>query len=377
MKIFVALLLFILPAFLSSQSQPLNDAVRTAIAHSNAPKDVGEFTQAVHLTPINQDSTLVCWSFATLSFIESEMNRIGKEPVRLAVMYPVYNVFIEKASLFVNSKGKSRFAAGDLFTGAWETILKYGCVPQDTYPGKSVECSTYNQSRLYDELDLLMKKVSSEKRWDVQSVLTSVKNILEKHIGTPPTEFSYKGKKYTPVTFRDEVVNLPWNNYIKVMSFLYAPFNLFSDLRVPDNWVHDSTYFNVPIDVFYNGLREAVTKGYTAAVDADISEAAYRTGLGIAVIPGYDIPAKAISQEAREYRFFTELTTDDHLMHVVGIKSGEGNDWFLVKDSWRTSWNSNHPGYLFMDASYTKLKILAYLIHRDGVPQILQIVKGL
>jgi bleomycin hydrolase len=199
-----------------------------------------------------------------------------------------------------------------------------------------------------------------------------VKQILNKHLGEPPAEFEYRGKKYTPVTFAKEIVRLPWDKYVKVMSFQYAPFYANAKLKVLDNWTGDSSFYNVPLSVWYQSMKNGVDAGYSFAFDADITEPGYRLGSGAVIVPDYDIPLEAITQEAREFRYSTGATDDDHLMQAVGWKHVNGSDWFLVKDSWRTAWQSNHPGYLFMDESYMKLKVLAYLVHRDAVPGILK-----
>jgi bleomycin hydrolase len=165
-------------------------------------------------------------------------------------------------------------------------------------------------------------------------------------------------------------VKLPWNDYLLVTSFTYAPFKTFVRLNVPDNWSKDSTYFNVPLDLFYSALKQAVTGGYSAAIDADITEPSYELTKQYAFIPDVDTPAELISQGSREFRFSTGATTDDHLLHVIGFKSFGNEDWFLVKDSWRTAFQGNLSGYFFFHESYVKLKVLAYLVHRDGVPSI-------
>jgi bleomycin hydrolase len=43
-------------------------------------------------------------------------------------------------------------------------------------------------------------------------------------------------------------------------------------------------------------------------------------------------------------------------------------DWFLVKDPLPTAWEGKHHGYAFFHESYVKLKVLAFLVHRDGIP---------
>jgi bleomycin hydrolase len=354
---------FLLPVI----AQPLDNAIRKEIENQAKPVSINEFVAVPHLSPINQDTTSVCWSFATTSFIESEMMRLGLDTVRLAVMFPVYNIFLEKAKRFIATRGASRFAAGDLYFGVWETVRKYGVVPQSVYRGSTCSWETRNHDSLYAQLENLMRKIKEDKAWDEEEALSKVRQILDQHLGTPPASFEYKGKKYTPRTFADEVVRLPWDRYVKITSFLYAPFHSRAEMRVPDNWMHDSTFFNVPLDAWYRGIKEALGKGYTLAIDADISEPSYRLGLGAVIVPACDLPVNALTQESREFRFSNGSTEDDHLLHIVGFKSVEDKDWFLIKDSWRTAWKSSHPGYVFFDESYMKLKVLSYLVHEDAV----------
>ncbi|MBD3224043.1 MAG: peptidase C1, partial [Caldithrix sp.] len=92
----------------------------------------------------------------------------------------------------------------------------------------------------------------------------------------------------------------------------------------------------------------------------------------VAFVPAFDIPSDDIDQAAREFRFNNGSTTDDHLMHIVGYADSGGEDWFLVKDSWRTAWDGQFSGYYFFHEDYIKLKVLAYMVHRDGVPNIKQ-----
>jgi bleomycin hydrolase len=366
--------------YMTSQATMGQDAMKDALKKNleaiDRPKSIDDFKPAFHLTPINQDTTLICWSFATSSFIETEMERYGMEPVRLSVVFPVYNVFQEKAKRFIATKGKSRFAPGDLFAGVLDIIQEYGVIPASAYRGRTNPDETYNHSALYAELDKLMNNVRKNAQWDENTVLPEVRKILDKHLGAPPKEFTYKGQTYTPASYLKGVVRLPWKDYVLVTSFLYAPFNTFIELRVPDNWKHTTNYFNVPLEVFSRSLKEAVGKGYSVAFDADISEPSYEVTREYAFIPDFDIPRGAITPEAREYRFNNGSTTDDHLMHIVDYKKFGSEDWFLVKDSWRTAFQNNHQGYFFFHDSYLRLKALAFLVHRDGIPEIAKLLTG-
>ncbi len=370
MQHYIPCLLFIVVCTTTIYGQSLNDTTAAYIAHYPKPGKVEDFHPVFHFSPINQDTTLICWSFATTSFIESEMKRLGIEPIRLSVIYPVYYTFIEKTRRFIATHGTSRFNAGDLFTGVFTTVQKYGAVPASAYSGQTRSSLTYNHNSMYEELNGLMEKVKTDSLWDEAMVLPSVREILDRHLGAPPQEFIYNGIHYTPKSFCSEVVRLPWDEYMKVQSFMYAPYFQYSQLRVPDNWTLDSTYYNVPLDLFYQSITNAIANGYSLAFDADNSEPEYEYGKGAVVVPEWDIPQHNITPEARQFRFDNNSTTDDHLMHIIGYVRNGNDDWFLVKDSWRTAYQGSHSGYLFVHGSYIKLKALSFMIHRSAIPDI-------
>jgi bleomycin hydrolase len=145
-----------------------------------------------------------------------------------------------------------------------------------------------------------------------------------------------------------------------------------AEYAVPDNWWHGKEYVNVPLDDFIGAIRAAVRGGFSVVVAGDMSEPGYSIGPpGIAVVPTWDIPGAYIDAAARELRFQNGSTTDDHGLHVVGVTRHGGKDWFLVKDSWSSSWNNDHPGYYFFREDYVKLKMLAFLVHKDAVKTLL------
>jgi bleomycin hydrolase len=259
------------------------------------------------------------------------MQRLGMEPLRLSVFYPVYYTFVEKAKQYVHTRGQARFGPGDLFSGVLDTIKAHGTMPAALYEGKRAVVPT-NQAALYRELEQYLSSVKTASDWHEERVLKRVKAILHKHLGTPPLTFTYNGKSFSPTSFVKEVVKLPWHEYTIITSFQYAPFYQFIELRVPDNWQHHNNYFNVPLEVFYPALKDAVSQGYSAAVNVDISEPSFELTQDLAIIPDFDIPAAAISQEAREFRFTNGSTTDDHLVQMVAYQKFGDADWFLVKD---------------------------------------------
>ena len=350
-----------------------NDVIAQNAAEDIAytlPQDIIEMRPRFHFDPVNQDTTNACWSYSTLSFIESELQRINGQSVKLAVMFPVYYGLIEKAKRFVETRGESRFKPGDLFTTVIEVIQTYGIVPEEAFRGQVVMRPTRNHNQMENDIEVFKKRIIEEDLWDKSKVVAELKALMDKYLGAPPSSFSFRGETYTPLTFAEKYVNLPWDEYLLITSFGYASFNSFTVLKVPDNWRNIDRYFNVSLDEFYSSMKTALTNGYSLAIDGDIKEPGRIGPQDVCIIPDYDIPGSYINQQARDYRFHMGATEDDHLMHIVGFGEIDGEDWFLVKDSWRDAYEGIHKGYFFYHGDYAKLKILAFMVHKDGVPSI-------
>ncbi|MDE5611378.1 MAG: aminopeptidase, partial [Odoribacter sp.] len=60
----------------------------------------------------SQDRAGTCWSWSTISFLESEMMRMGKDSVSLSPMYIVWNTYHGKADKYVRLNGHMNFAQG-------------------------------------------------------------------------------------------------------------------------------------------------------------------------------------------------------------------------------------------------------------------------
>ncbi|MBK6284230.1 MAG: hypothetical protein IPF54_17735 [Draconibacterium sp.] len=74
-----------------------------------------EFTiekEIKHLPVISQGGTGTCWSFATTSFIESEIIRKGFAETDLSEMYFVYYGYINKTKQFLMYQGNNNFGQG-------------------------------------------------------------------------------------------------------------------------------------------------------------------------------------------------------------------------------------------------------------------------
>ena len=207
--------------------------------------------------------------------------------------------------------------------------------------------------------------------WDEEKVVAYVRSILDNCMGPPPVEFSFEGGSYTPRTFLDDLLKLDMDDFVNCISSLKEPFGRYVLLEVPDNWRRSKAYLNLPLDEFYRVLKEAVRDGYTLSLGGDVSDPGLDGYEDAAIIPSWDIPHAYIDQGSREFRIFNKTTTDDHGVHLVGYLSHESRDWFLIKDSNRSSRLGRYEGYYFYQGDYVKLKTLAFMVHKDRLRGLL------
>ncbi len=335
------------------------------------PTSLDEFKKAWHNPPTMQASTNTCWSFSATSFLESEIYRIHKKEIKLSEMFTVYYEYIDKATEFVKTRGKSYFSEGSEANALKRIYKNYGCVPLSAYPGKTADKTYHNHEKLIKELTSYLNFIKEKNIWDLEAVLSNIKSILNYYIGEPPTKFNYNGKTLTPKEFLQNEAKLVIDDYVDIMSLLEPGYYKQVEYDVPDNWWNDATYYNVPLDEYINALRNAVKNGYTVSIGGDVSEAGHYSYTDAAIVPTFDIPTQYIDEYARQFRFSNGTTTDDHGIHVVGYTEKDGIYWYLIKDSGSGAQNGKFKGYYFYREDYIKLKMMGFMVHKDAVKDIL------
>jgi bleomycin hydrolase len=335
------------------------------------PASPAVFKQAWHFPPVAQYLTGTCWSFSTTSFYESEIYRLTGRKVKLSEIWTVYWEYVEKMRRFVRERGDSLIDEGSEANALPRIWKQYGIVPEEAYPGVLSKDGRHDHSRLIAQLKELSVWVKANDIWDEGRVLALTRVILDRELGVPPERFAYEGREYTPQQFLAQVVKINLDDYAEFMSTLSLPFYTRGEYKVPDNWWHDASYYNVPLDEWYAALKHAVQQGYTVALGGDVSEPGYNGFENAAVVPTFDIPQAYIDQSARELRFANHTTEDDHGIHLVGWTSVDGRDWFLIKDSARSSRWGKFEGYYFYRDDYVRLKMLTFVVHKDAVRELL------
>jgi bleomycin hydrolase len=352
-------------------------------------KNVHQFTvlHNINTTSVkNQGKTGSCWSFATQSFLETELLRKGKGEYDLSEMYIVRNLYPVKAEKYIRYHGRTNFGQGgqahDVLM-AWE---RFGVVPEEEYPGRKSSNEKHNHSEMVAVLKSSMDAIINTKGKITDNWKKVCNSILDIYIGENPGSFEYNGEEYTAKSFADELGIKP-DDYVEITSYLRYPFYKKAVLEVPDNWTN-SEYYNVPMDDMMMIINNAIKNGYSIAWDGDTSEKTFYRKKGYAVIPILNqnedeeseklFPEKerTISQKMREETFDNFQTTDDHLMHLIGIaENQEGTRFYYTKNSWGTKYN--YHGYWYMSESFVKLKTIAIMVHKDAIPEDIKTKLGI
>ena len=325
-----------------------------------------KFTKVAHLdaTPVqSQGRTATCWSFSGLSFFESELIRKGnKNPAILSEMYVVRKSYENKADKYIRMDGKINFSEGGAFHDIPWVIKNYGIVPYDIYNGL-VGSESYDHAEFFEVLNGavqgLLKFGASSSNGISPNWKPAISGILDAYLGKDIKEFEFKGKKYTPQTYA-QAIGLNMDDYISLTSFTNHSLYSKCQLAIPDNYNWGDSY-NVNLNDLMTTVEFALSKGYTLAWGADVSEKGFSFKNGIALVPedpnsiqvvgkdnknfsdaGADKNANAflspvkelaITEEIRQKGYDQKTTTDDHGMHIVGLYTDQnGSKYLLVKN---------------------------------------------
>jgi bleomycin hydrolase len=380
----IALMLaIVLPAFgLRAQDKLVNSLKKKK---RDSSKQSFHFTTVIDLANTsvkNQGSSGTCWSYSTNSFLESEMIRMGKQPLDLSEIYTARCAYIEKGINYVRMHGAVSLGDGGEPHDVINMYRKYGAIPKLYYSGLNYG-TTYNKfGELSAVMEGILKAVVSNPNGQLTpNWLTAYTDAIDDYLGKVPATFDYNGKTYTPQTFAKEVVGINPDDYVEFGSETdHAPYSKFT-LLVPDNWAFGQVY-NLPLGDVTDIIDNALKSGYTVEWSADVSEKYFSWKNGVAYVPEKEFadmtpeerqtmfdgpkPELDITPEIREKAFDNYNTTDDHGMHIVGLaKDQNGKEYYIVKNSWGPS--NDYKGYLYVSKAYVRYKTTNFLLNKNAL----------
>lgn len=354
-NLFLSLLFFLVSTLLFSQKKPVNPS---------KPEEEFSFKPLVDLkatTVKNQARTSTCWCFATNSFIESELLRMGKGEYDLSEMFIIRYNYTDRLKDNYMRQGKGNTDEGGQSHDWMKIFNEKGIVPDEVYTGLNYGSTTHNHGELNSYLKAVAG-VAVERKNQSPQYLEVVESILDTYLGKAPDTFAWKGQNFTPKSFAGSLGINP-DDYIEITSFTHFPFYTQGVLEVPDNW-RNSRFYNVPVSEIIEIMDYALNNGYTVNWDGDTSEDTFTNRKGVATFPSANV-----TQEMRQTMFENFTTTDDHLMHITGIaKDQNGAKYYITKNSWGPESN-NFGGYLNMSEQYVRAKTIFIMVNKNSVPQ--------
>jgi bleomycin hydrolase len=324
-------------------------------------------------TPIEyQNLSGTCWAFAMTSLFESEIVRKTGKTIDLSEMYIVRNAYLQKSYAHIMRHGQTPLGEGAMNPDALSAIEEYGIMPQSVYTGLKKGDKLPDHTQLFKELQEILPKYAKKgiRQGNWQTEITAT---LDKNMGAAPAQFNYESQEFNPQSFKEKLGVKP-ADYVHITSFSHKPFYENMVLDVEWNYLN-KPFYNVPIDAFLDNFDHAIDKGFTVAVELDVSEKTYSGDYGIAVVPQNTTdsvsilynpsPEKEITQAYRQQEFENFHTINDHNQHIVGkVKDQTGKIYYIAKNSWQ-GWGRD--GFIYISQAYIKLKVLYYTVHKDGL----------
>ena len=360
----------------------------------------------VPATPVkNQASTGTCWCFATTSFMESELLRMGKGEYDLSEMFIVRQKYMNQLNDNYIRQGEGNIGQGSLSHTFMNAFRQVGIVPEEVYSGINYDSDRHNHGELVRYMGAIANEaVKMRKRSPEYNEL--IQSLFDIYLGKVPEKFSYKGKEYTPQSFAASL-GLNMDDYVELTSFNHHPYYQKFEVEVHDNWEHYQQY-NLPLYELIEVQDYALQHGFTVCWDGDVSEKGFSFKNGVAInrevkkVEDYSTTDRArfekmdekerldevykfehpypevnLTQEVRQAGFESYVTTDDHLMHLTGIvKDQNGTKYYITKNSWGTERNK-FGGYLNMSESYVRAKMIYIMVHKDAIPKAIKAKLGI
>ncbi|MEG1543930.1 MAG: C1 family peptidase [Tannerellaceae bacterium] len=374
----------------------------------------GAFAQGYQFTEIatvpatsvkNQASTGTCWCFASTSFMESELLRMGKGTYDLSEMFIVRQKYMNQLQDNYVRHGEGNIGQGSLSHTFKHAFDQVGIVPEEVYTGINYESERHNHSEMVSYIQSVANAaVKMKKRSPEYNEL--INSIFDIYLGKLPERFTYQGKEYTPKSFAASL-GLKMDDYIELTSFTHHPYYTKFDVEVTDNWEHELMY-NLPLDELIETADYALKNGFSVCWDGDVSEKGFSFKNGVAINPevtkvedfsGTDrarfekmdekerlgevykfeqpYPEIVVTPAIRQAGYESFVTTDDHLMHLTGLtKDQNGTKYYITKNSWGTERNK-FGGYLNMSESFVRAKTIFIMVHKDAIPKAIRAKLGL
>ncbi len=363
----------------------------------------------------DQKSSGRCWLFCSLNVIRSKVitkNNLGE--FQFSQNYAFFWDQLEKANLFLQSiienkdkpledkkvewLFKNPIGDGGQWTGLVNISQKYGLVPSDVMPEtKNSENTNVMSSVLATKLredGLKLRELSAKgaKADAIQKqkteMLGEIYKILVYCLGEPPAEFNWRykdasgklseSKKYTPISFFNEFVNINLGDYVMLMNDpsreFYKLYEVEYDRHTFDgnNW----KYINLPIDDIKEISKKSILDSNALYFSCDVGKQLF-SEKGILDVNNYDYEnlfGVKFGMDKKQ-RIQTYESGSSHGMTLIGVDLDKENKpikW-LLENSWG---NAGFEGHLIMTDKWFEEYMFRLVVNKKYVStEVLKILE--
>ncbi len=384
---------------------------KMAINQENAGAKDKHFGIEIKNTGItDQKSSGRCWLFTGLNVLRGRaMKKLDTKDFVLSQCYLFFFDQLEKSNLFLQGIIDTRkqpidsemvrwlfqhpLSDGGTYTGVADLATKYGVVPADIMPETYVSNSTSefcgHLKRKLREFGITLREKSEagmgEKQLQVLKVeqLGTVYRMLVMAYGVPPTQFTWKGKTYTPQEFfkaycieDGEDLN---KDYVMLMNDPSRPFGKVYEIDY-DRHVYDGhnwLYVNLPIEELENIAIASLKDSCQMYFSCDVGKFLDRN-VGIADINNFDYGSLlgttfGMNKKQRIETFDSGSTHAMTLMAVDLDSQGKAKKW-KVENSWGS--DSGQNGYIIMTDEWFREYMFRVVVNRKFCPEsVLELLK--
>jgi bleomycin hydrolase len=367
-------------------------------------KEVGFQFDTISMIPTtsvkNQYKSGTCWSFATTSFVETEILRITGKEYDLSEMYFVYYGYKAKAESYVRLHGTANFGPGGQAHDVMDVIREHGMALESDYKAYIDGFDNHVHGEMDNVLSGFVKDVVKNPSGHLSNAWSKAfASLLDSYLGNPEAIAD------KAIALKSETKFNP-DDYIELTSYMYKPYYKAIRVEVPDNWSF-ADYYNIPLDEMMKLIQSSLEDGYSVCWDGDVSNHGFSHKYALAILPETNVenlqgseqskwekmskdelykdmysfktpvPEKKVTEKMRQQAFDNYSATDDHLMHLTGLlKDQNGTLYFVTKNSWADNSNDN-GGYLNMSDAYLRMNTIAIMVHKDALPKELKKKLGL
>lgn len=350
----------------------------------------------------DQQSSGRCWLFTGLNVLRAQAIRDkGLDELEFSQSYNFFYDQLEKANLFlqtvIDTSGepmsdrrvtwlfRNALSDGGQFTGVADNLTKYGVVPSCVMPESYIANHTSTFSRLLGwklkEWGLELRDMADKGAKATQlasrkgQMLDETYRMLVQAMGVPPTQFEWKGRKYTPKSFYNEMLgNDLKNNYVMFMNDPSRPYYKMYEVDLDrhaydgENW----TYLNVPMVDIKEMAMASIKDSVAMYFSCDVGKFLNRKN-GTLDLENYDygsILGTSFGMDKAQ-RITTGASASSHAMTLIGVDTDDNDvpvKW-LIENSWGRGANGGH---LIATDKWMDEYLFRLVVERRFVPERLQ-----